>query len=334
MASFRLPQTLYFKICDIWQEICDLRIKLQNISQTNHDLGVYHLNNNNLNDAIIRFKLLGFISRNDDFDPNGFLAWCYFLKNNVKQALRYSQRSASEIDLHNFLSNYPNNTEIKDSILQKYRDLSSNQYITKFDKANLEVSKVYLPQVFVRSIIESINILPKHYTVLELGSNVGVIGSELRKRLPDSFDLVGVENSQQMIRLVDAYYPNHNPYDQLYHTSVRQFLDNKDQITFDLVISCCGISFQKDLSSIIKSLCNLVNASGYISICVMIDPDAKDPYFSLKHKEFVYTKESVQNCINHANIKILSSHEFTLDIHTIYYSIVGVYIANTSRIGF
>ena len=49
---------LYTRIKGFYQEVCS---KSKNLSKTNYDLGMFHMKNGNLSDAIMRFKLVIFM---------------------------------------------------------------------------------------------------------------------------------------------------------------------------------------------------------------------------------------------------------------------------------
>jgi hypothetical protein len=57
-----------------------LRYNLKNLAEANITLALYHINNQNYNDAIFRFILVDkFLRPNDPF-VNYWLGWAYFLK--------------------------------------------------------------------------------------------------------------------------------------------------------------------------------------------------------------------------------------------------------------
>ena len=72
------------KFCKAY--ISDFHNRLNNLSTTNLDHGIYHLNKLQLNDAILRFKLVTKFLDKENKVEHYWLGWCYFLKNNYEQA--------------------------------------------------------------------------------------------------------------------------------------------------------------------------------------------------------------------------------------------------------
>ncbi|WPX96550.1 Putative tetratricopeptide repeat-containing protein [Candidatus Bandiella woodruffii] len=65
--------------------IHETKKKLDNLSKTNFDLGLYHFNKGNINDAIFRFKILKrFDDKYEDLDY--LLGRCYFEKSKYDKA--------------------------------------------------------------------------------------------------------------------------------------------------------------------------------------------------------------------------------------------------------
>ena len=57
VVSFKLSNTKFW-LDKLRSKINEIKIKSQNLTKTNYDLGLYHFNAGNLSDAIFRFKLL------------------------------------------------------------------------------------------------------------------------------------------------------------------------------------------------------------------------------------------------------------------------------------
>ena len=81
----RIPNLLKDQFFAIRENAARLRYNLKNFTETNINLGIYHLNNQNYNDAIFRFILVDkFLRPNDPF-VNYWTGWAYFLKKNIRK---------------------------------------------------------------------------------------------------------------------------------------------------------------------------------------------------------------------------------------------------------
>ncbi|XVN42331.1 MAG: SAM-dependent methyltransferase [Candidatus Rickettsia vulgarisii] len=305
----------------IWQVInyfADIKYKVINIKETNFNLGLEHLKKNNLNDALLRFKIVEkFSEPRDDIinQVNYWLGWTYFLKNDYPKSLSYLQKSSGNdvVKLGSFLQNYQKLSEIPQPIWCEYRDLTAGYYVSKFNN-----DKIHLPYSFVNKTISLITDLPDNYTILELGSNIGLVGYEVKKRFPDSFTFTGIEVSQEMNKLVSLYYPNFDIYNQLLGTSIPGFL-NQQSKEYDIILSYNSLSFTKDLANYFNLIYLITNKLGYFAFCLPIGNVAE---FSIKRKEFIYIIADIKAALSQTQFNILSEQELDLDKNGKYYMVV------------
>lgn len=305
----------------VWQLInyfIDIKYKIMHIKETNFNLGLSHLKKNNLNDALLRFKIVEKFSKPEDViinKVNYWLGWTYFLKGNYSKSLSYLQKSPREdvVKLGTFLQNYQKLSEIPQAIWREYRDLTAGYYTSKFLN-----DKIHMPYSFVSKIISAITNLPDNYTILELGSNIGLVGYEARKRFPDGFIYTGVESSQEMNKLISLYYPNFNIYDQLLEISIPEFL-NQQPNRYDVILSYCSLSFTKDLANYFNLIYLITNKLGYFAFCLPIDSIAK---FSIERKEFIYTIADIKEVLSKTQFNILNCQELDLEKSGKYYMVV------------
>lgn len=306
LTIINVPNLIKNKILGFKNYINDCKYKFNHLSETNYELGLDHLYRGNLGDALLRFKLV-----DKFFNPNNSkvyyqLGWTYFLKNNYPKAIEYLEKSNEKYKtiFINFLKNYKETNEIPTEIWGKYRDLTAKYYPNIFDNDK----NIHLPYRFANESLKQITDLPDNYSILELGSNIGLVGLEIQKRFPESFTLTGVEISELMIELQKIYQPNIKIYDQTYNISIKEFLKQNSN-KFDIILSFCSLSFTKDISEYFNSIYSLLNKSGYFALCL---PTASDTQFSAKRKEFIFNLTELNNVLQKNNFTILVSEEIIL----------------------
>ncbi|MFV9897620.1 methyltransferase domain-containing protein, partial [Rickettsia conorii] len=245
------------------------------------------------------------------FNPNGSkvyyqLGLVYFFKNNYRQAIEYLEKSNEKYKpiFINFLKNYKDITEIPQEICGKYRDLTAQYYPTIFNNDK----NIHLPYRFVNEALKQISDLPDNYSILELGSNIGLVGYEIQKRFPESFTLTGVEVSALMNELQETYYPNTKIYDQIYNIAIDEFLKQNSN-KFDIIFSFCGLSFTNNLIEYFNLIYSSLNKQGYFALCL---PNATKTQFSVKRKEFIFNLNEINNFLQKNNFTILTSEEIIL----------------------
>jgi len=306
-----IPTFVKNQISNIKNELHRLRYNLQNLAESNMDLGIYHLRCRNYNDAIFRFKLV------DKFlDPGNKLAsywlgWAYFMKLNYKKSIE-SLTKAGELDevgLLDFVKSIDTVTSIPSAIHVMHRDIMTeiivDQYVNKDGNLIIELISAFNSQA---------QNLPEEYSILELGANIGMLGDEINKRMQDSYKLTGVEVSEKMIDLQSECFPDSKLYDKVENSSVESFLDSKSD-KYDVVYSLDGFATNMDLKKIFANVFSTLNSKGYFAFAVKTD---KQNRLSAKSLEFVYNSQYVKGSLEESGFKILSIQEFSLEIKNNY----------------
>ncbi|WP_316354272.1 methyltransferase [Candidatus Trichorickettsia mobilis] len=285
--------------------IKDFRYRLNNLSTTNLDLGIYHLNKLQINDAILRFKLVTKFLDKENKVAHYWLGWCYFLKDNYEQASSHLAQAGNvdEILLKDFVKNHSRLDNVPVAIWQQYRDFVAEHYTHNFYSDD-----IHLPYRFIQKVLYHIKELPNQYNILELGSNIGLAGYEIRKRFPDSFILKGVEISERMIELSNTYYQKIKIYDMLIQDDLQEVINHTSE-TFDVILSLCGFSYTKDLSDCFDSIATKLNNQGYLAFCLPIN---NTTIYSTKRKEFIFAVLDIENAIDKKKFNILDISEIIL----------------------
>lgn len=306
-----LPTFIKDQIQRVKNEFVALREKLKNISDSNMKLGIFHLRSGNYRDAIFRFKLV-----EKYLDPNNKLAfywlgWIYFLKQDYKNSIINLVKSGNEDDVNllQFVKSIDTVQYVPVQIYALYRDIKASNFVDKI------ASDIYdIPKTIVLELNEAITSLPEEYYVLELGSNVGVLGYELNKRMQEKFYLTSTEVSSEMIDLQMSFYPNQELYDKVLQVSVDEYLMKTNQ-KYDIVCSLDGFAFTSDLKPIFQNVFSALNQDGYFAFSVR---STKKNSFSNALLEFSYDNTQVLSFLKEVGFKVLSSKEFNLEIKNNY----------------
>lgn len=324
LTIINIPNSIKNKNLEFKNYLNDCRYKLNHLSETNYELGLDHLYRGNINDALLRFKLVDKFFNPHDSKTYYQLGWTYFLKNDYSKAIEYLEKSNEKykIIFINFLKNYKNTIEVPQEIWKKYRDLTAKYYPNIFNNDK----NIHLPYRFVNESLKQITDLPDNYSILELGSNIGLVGYEVKKRFPENFTLTGVEISDLMNDLEETYHNNLKIYDEIYNISIYEFLKQNSN-KFDVILSFCGLTFTKDVDAYFDLVYSSLNESGYFALCI---PTSADTQFSVKRKEFIFNLNEINNTLQKNNLTILASEEIILAENNKYSIIVCKKTENNS----
>ncbi|MGI4775873.1 MAG: methyltransferase domain-containing protein [Janthinobacterium lividum] len=305
----------------IKENFAEIKYRFHNLSESNLKLGIYHLTQQNLTDAVIRFKLIDKFIKPGDNLANYWLGWSYFLKNDINKALYHLGRAGKEdnVGLEYFARNYSNCQEIPEAIWQQYRNIIAD----KWANINiLENKETYLPSLFAQYILKNINNLPDNYNILEISTSIGMIGGEMRKRFPENFTLTGIEASENMLDIIKANNSfNDKIYDYLIHSSSQNFVANYSNIQtpekkFDIVISFLGLSFTSTPDKYLNFIYSILRYDGYVAICFAA---GSTTLYSTKKKEFVFDRATIEDSVTAEKLSLLEFREVILGINNKYY---------------
>ena len=231
------PSSLKEKLRSLYSKLgeylFELRFKLKNLSQTNFELGVYHLENGHLKDALMRFKLLKmFKSTNPLLDY--YICHCYVDLFNFNEASKYlemykksgDQTFTKESLYYDLLLS---NHEIKEIPATLIRD-RFNQLADKYDILYKKL-KEKSPQnvlcdellLLISSETEMNYNKPFSNNILDLGCGTGIIGDSLRRSGIANF-IIGVDISEKMTSIAkEKKILDTQSYSQVVNKDIKDF---------------------------------------------------------------------------------------------------------------
>lgn len=305
--ALNLPQWIRQKIQEAKDHLVLMKSKMKNFYKTNLDLGLYHLHRGNLNDAIMRFKIVDRFISHKDSEANYWLGWCYFLKNNYPQALKHLENSREQdtAQFVSFIKNYDSASEIPPKIWQKHKDLTT---YSELQKAGNYV--INLPRDFVRELFDAMEELPKECSMLDLGCSGGFVGSAIDDKLQKNYHLTGIEEGEELLK--NARYLREDKrkvYDDLRHESIEEFLGS-NKTKYDVVTSFNSLTFTKGLESYFKQIYKAIKVGGYFALLL---PARQTAGWNPLKSEFIYTEEEIARQLKLAEFDIVSIKEWKLN---------------------
>jgi len=287
-------------IFSLIDEVKNLKHKLKNLKNMNFELVDFHIKNGNINDAILRLKIIDrFISPNNA-ETNYKLAWCYFIKSDFEKSLLYIDKSKEldTIGLQNYLmADEPQ--QIPENILTEYKNLTAKSYYTQFVSKEVDIHK----EIAI-SAAKALKVMPDGCQILDLGAGVGLNARALDKKLYKKYQLTGVEDSEQMLEILR----NDCLYDKLEDISVRNFLEHNSS-KYNVVISLCSLSFTKEQDGNFKFLSEALKPDG---ILILVFETDKIKKINSKRTEFLYNSDDLEKNLQSCCFEIIESKALSL----------------------
>jgi predicted TPR repeat methyltransferase len=306
-----LPSIFRAQVVNTKDNFIKLQYKLHNLAESNIDLGIYHLRCHHYNDAIFRFKMVDKFFDPDNKEANYWLSWTYFMKKDYKKAIISLNKSQDldKVGLLDFIKSIDNKDYVPPLIYSMHRDIIAeiiaDKYISKEDNLLIDL---------VSELNKQARNLPENYNILELGSNMGILGTEINRRMQECYKLTGVEISDKMIELQNLCFPGQKLYDETINSPVEVFLQ-KEQKKYDVIYSLEGFSTNKILKQVFNNIFSLLKNSGYFAFIIRTD---NQTILRKEFLEFAYNTQYVKEELENSGFKILSSKNFILEIKNNY----------------
>lgn len=311
-----------------------VRKNMKDMTNSNINVGIYHMESKNWKDAILRFNFVRNFLDKGNKKAIFYLAWCNLFMGNKDKALDLVNESlekpslkdksenqsdpttpspenhmndADEQELHmmklelkEFIETMDELDAVPENIEKFTRNILAEDFVDRINSKDY-----YLPTEFVNEINNHIVDFPDSYRVLELGSNIGALSLEMRKRMPDEFHLTCVEGSDIMMLILEkelTEFAGNNQNVNLYELSdlreqfVREYLDEnyeENGNVFDLIVSFDGFGFTKDLKQVFLQIHHMLKAEGSFAFTTRVKNVSSNLSDSLASKSiFEFTHEA------------------------------------------
>lgn len=313
IANIALCKEFFLKKkLELKQHIATVKEGLKDLRSTNLALAFYHLNQGNINDAILRFKIIDILVKPNDEETHYGLSWCYFLKGNYQKALEHLSKAGNKdnIGLGYFMTNYQSLAEVPEGLWSEYRHITAAQYNMQWVKY-----PSHLPKEFVDHLFDKMEELPKQCKIMDLGCASGLVGSAIDYKLQKNYYLIGVDNISDLTdEIKNLREDKRQVYDELQTASVKKFF-NANMTKQDIIISFTSLGFTKNLAPYFANINRMLNKNGYFALLLNT---AQDTLWSPKKSCFLYSSSYIKNQLMLAEFKILDIKEWHIDKNNIY----------------
>lgn len=261
--SIKLKKVVKDFILNARQNLYNIISKLKDLEKTNFDLGLHHYLNNNISDAILRFKIVKF------FNPKNFaslyyIGRCYLEKFQYSKAQRYleeyikssDQKYAQEAKY--CLDVIGRKTEdiksIPYSIIKSTFDKLANTYLTK----NVVDYDLTIQQDLFTNIMQTLLDKEKPFVgnVLDLGCGVGILGQLCRSQKIAN-NIIGVEISEKISSIAESLVDeNMKTYNKIEVKSYQSYLEDaiKNEQKYDVIFISDLITYNPDVEFLFEKI--------------------------------------------------------------------------------
>jgi predicted TPR repeat methyltransferase len=301
------------KFNDFLTECSQSKDKLKDIPGTNYNLGLAHMQRGNIEDAVLRFRMVIFLTP-ENIGARYYLARCLLLlgeEENAKEQFNLVLKSQADYADTNYqLEKLANPLAIKiipKAMIKERSDLVADNYDEEFD------SQSKSSKILTSSVLANIKDKNPNLEVLDLGCGSGNCGILLKKKEVTK-RIVGVDISEKMLKLASRLNIEGNKvYDQLVNKEIKEYLSANDE-KFDLIIANLSFEYFGDLSEIVALLKKLLRAHGTVAISIRNDEAVASGYvLNVAYDDFSHSLQYVKDQFTNAGFEELEAKEFELD---------------------
>lgn len=298
------------------------REKLKDLRKTNVELGLYHYNMGNINDAISRFKLIKVFFKDVDI-ADYYIGRCYVESQRFAKALPFlesylgSQDKSMQVEAQYSYElareNYKNIVKIPSSILRR-----------KFDGLATNYEGIYIrpgcPQDALVTTFADYAAQPEsqfigQFTVLDLGCGTGYVAAKIKVLYPMA-KITGVDISPKMTAICSRLLTSANlsVFSELYEGEAVAFTASStiSAGSVNLVVASGLLDSLCDVSEFMKNICKVLADSGIaIFSFVAVSNTNQASVFDRALESISHDPEVVQDAIVKSGLKIIKSLDVT-----------------------
>lgn len=295
----------------------DAREKLKDIPGTNYKLGISHMHRGNISDAILRFRMVSFLTpENPDAHYN--LGRCFIMageNDNAKKQFEKTiqmkknyagvQYQIDKLEKPESINNIPADiiTEKCESIAESYNeeaqenDLNRSSALVKLALANIEDKNPNLQ-------------------VLDLGCGTGICGEILFSKEVTK-NITGVDLCPEMLKATKRIkIDGTSVYDFLEKQEINDYL-SKNKKSFDLIISDDAFHYLGDMEKTASMLKKSLNAKSILAFTAR--ENLSDGYkLDISKDKFDYSSKYIKETLKKAGFEELQTKELEVTEGSIY----------------
>lgn len=286
------------------EEYYNIKEKLKDLANTNYQLGLYHLNQENFLDAKIRFFLVTKL-KPELASAHYQLALCYTISGNLPKAKKLLEQTLS---IDPSFSNAAYRLKLlnksisieqipKEIIVEEY-----NLFASKYENEMLSQRKYKAPETLAKMITTYLPELESGISCLDLGCGTGLVGAYLSE-LVTLRSLLGIDISPKMLGFAKTLAMNGK---SVYSRTRELDLNNLDllQEKFDLITASMSLCYTNDLDYVFKQLDNLSHKNTILGLVFLKSVD-KSMNFNYKNYCWEFSEEFLQDIFTKYNWTIL-----------------------------
>ena len=282
--------------------------KAQDLSATNYELGIFHLNKGNIRDAIMRFLIVIKLKKEYAL-ANYQLARCYIINSKLDKAKEELNKAISldpKLSKAKYRMDFLNKALVNKFIPVEITKEDSDAIAYKYEDLMLEQLEYKAPELLSQAIAKTLakeNLLDKELNCLDLGCGTGLLGAALKSEVTLK-SLVGIDISPKMLELAKTLEMNEKP---VYNETIECDFHNLEPIKdkFNVITSSISFGNANDLNEIFKQLDKMTYNNSVFGL-VVLKSNSEDIKMNYEYSCFEFSENFLNN--------LFKKHKWSVEI--------------------
>jgi predicted TPR repeat methyltransferase len=300
----------------------DIQYGLQHMPENNFNLGLMHLANGDINDAILRFKLVRKLAP-EKKNPIFFLGRCYYEKFEFPKAMQYFMEyvdiggkdllEETEYCMNVINRKFDQIHAIPYSLLALSMDRLAESYDDIFfDDQELGSNERSIHDTYINLLLDAVKRHEiKLNRALEIGTYTGYLGKKF-KRFENDIEIVGLDVSGKMKeKAASLRYQKEPVYAEVKNTDMMTFLSEQDSnsMKYDVISIFDYLAFYPDLEKSFTQLRQMMYKNSILAVIVNVDERIESYSIGQTVEHFFYNSEYVEKLAKQAGLELDKSQD-------------------------
>ena len=289
-----------------------VRSKLTDIPGTNYKLGLHHLRLGNIDDAILRFKMVTmFLPENAN--AHYYLGKSLTIKNDIKKAQKSLETALS------LKSDFPEAKYIMGKIEspESLQEIPENIIMerSKWEKELSEeeiADKALLNKALVTSLLVNVTDKNPNLEVLDLGCRSGIRGTLLKEK-EVTRKITGVDISEKRSSNArEVKIDGENVYDEVHNIEISKYISQKNA-EYDVITAGNVFLYKRNLDILFSGLSKLLKPQGLLAIIIPATEDNEEYKLDISKDIFTHSIGYFTRTLDEEGFNILENKEKETD---------------------
>lgn len=285
----------------------EVKKKLKDLRTTNMNLAMLHMDNNNISDAIFRFKLINIFFDKGNFKSYYNLARCYFIKGDLDKSLKClntaKKLSGDNVEISYFLKKIESPEQVSRIPLS---------FVKSHSKKILDYrTDLFIDSEFVvNRIMLNVKVSNPKLSILELGSGFGNLGNFFKN---NNFvkEIIGVDISKEMLdEAHKVKKANNYVYDELIEIDAIEYVNNLKR-KFDIVVVQGVLDYLRNIEDFFEKMLKGINKEGlFCCLFPVLDTEElekNNTYFDINKDVFFHSNSYITKSLEKFGFKVIET---------------------------